>query len=319
MIEEVKKIFNDNFKEKILNVKQIDGGWLTEKYRIISENYDIMTKTIEFKKIERRKIDIERASEILHQCNINGIKCPKIYFINNKLVNYDKNNKPIVFLEYMKDTYCKSYENISSEDIYNISKEVGKMNNIMSKMEITEKFKRKEFLKQLYQEYIERVHTGKINQNEKYLKDVYNQEKIINSLNEENFDEWKFGYCHCDLSSDNLLFDRNGFKAIIDFEICNESFINRDPARIFLTFCLDRNENIDKKLLQKLVEGYNEYNNLSIDKLVQGLKAIWCLEVNLWIKEAYYVDKNPEKVNKFISEINWITKNWFNLFEILKY
>lgn len=71
--------------------------------------------------------------------------------------------------------------------------------------------------------------------------------------------------------------------------------------------------------MQKLVEGYNEYNNLSIDKLVQGLKAIWCLEVNLWIKEAYYVDKNPEKVNKFISEINWITKNWFNLFEILKY
>ena len=37
MIEEVKKIFYDNFKEKILNVKQIDGGWLTEKYRIISE------------------------------------------------------------------------------------------------------------------------------------------------------------------------------------------------------------------------------------------------------------------------------------------
>ena len=35
MIEEVKKIFYDNFKEKILNVKQIDGGWLTEKYRII--------------------------------------------------------------------------------------------------------------------------------------------------------------------------------------------------------------------------------------------------------------------------------------------
>ena len=80
MIEEVKEIFNENFKEKILNIEKIDGGWLTEKYRILTKNYDIMTKTIELKKIERRKIDIEKASRILYQCNKEGFHGCLIHF-----------------------------------------------------------------------------------------------------------------------------------------------------------------------------------------------------------------------------------------------
>lgn len=319
MIEELEEIFNENFKEKILNIEKIDGGWLTEKYRILTKNYDIMTKVIEFKKIERRKINIEKASKILHQCNIDGIKCPQIYSVNNKLVNYDTKNKPIVFLEYLKDTYCKDYKNITLEDIYNISKEVAKMDNVMNKIESCERVNGRTILKQLNDEYNKRILIGKNNQNEKYLTDVYKQERIIKSLDENVFNDWKVGYCHCDLSSDNILFDKNGFRAIIDFEICNNSFTYRDPARIFLTFCLDMKGNINKQLLEKLIEGYNKYKDFSLENLIQGIKAIWCLEVNLWIKETYYVDNNPDKVNKFISEINWITDNWFNLNEILKY
>lgn len=319
MIEEIKRLFSENFKEEILDIEKINGGWLTEKYRILTKNYDVMTKTIEFKKIQRRKIDIDKASKILYQCNIKGIRCPQIYFVNNRLVNYDKNNKPIVFLEYIKDTYCKDYKNITLDDIYNVTTEVAKMNNVMNKIKSSKKNNGKAILKQLNEEYNKRVLIGKSNQNEKYLTDVYKQERIIKSLHENLFDEWEVGYCHCDLSSDNILFDKNGFRAIIDFEICNNSFIYRDPARIFLTFCLDMNGNINKQLLEKLIEGYNKYRDFSLEKLIQGIKAIWCLEVNLWIKEPYYVDRNPDKVNKFISEINWITDNWFCLNEILKY
>lgn len=319
-MEEVKKLFNDNFKEFILKFEKINGGWLTEKYRIVSENYDIMTKIIELKKIQRREINIDQASKILYQCNKNGIKCPQIYLINNRLVNYDKNtNKPIVFLEYMKETYSKNYENITTSDIYNIAKEVGKMDKFMSNLKVVERLKGEKILRKLKKEYDNRIYEGKINQNNKYLADIYKQKKIIDSLTENVFDELEFGYCHCDLSSDNILFDKNGFRAIVDFEICNKSFILRDPARIFLTFCLNKNGEINKKLLAKLVEGYNEYKELTLEKLIQGIKIIWCLEVNLWIKEAYYVDDRPEKVTKFINEINWITENWFNLNKVLKY
>lgn len=319
MIKEIEETFNKNFKEKILNIEKIDGGWLTEKYRIITKNYDIMLKAIESKKIQRREIDIKKASKTLYKCNVEGVKCPKIYYINNKLVNYDKNNRPIVFLEYMQNTYCKNYKNITSEDIYDVITEVAKMNKIMNKTKFCKNNIGKKIVKQLKKEYYQRILSGEINKNEKYLNDVYKQERIIDSLKEETFNKWKIGYCHCDLSSDNILFNNNGFKAIIDFELCNKSFVYRDPARIFLTFCLDMNGNINKTLQKKIIDGYNKYMDFSIEKLEQGLKAIWCLEVNLWIKEAYYVDQNPEKVNKFINEINWITDNWFELDQILKY
>ena len=62
MIKELEETFNKNFKEKILNIEKIDGGWLTEKYRIITKNYDIMLKAIESKKIQRREIDIKKAN-----------------------------------------------------------------------------------------------------------------------------------------------------------------------------------------------------------------------------------------------------------------
>ena len=38
----------------------------------------------------------------------------------------------------------------------------------------------------------------------------------------------------------------------------------------------------------------------------------------IWIKEAYYIDNTPEKVKKFMFEINWITDNWFDLENIIK-
>ena len=114
------------------------------------------------------------------------------------------------------------------------------------------------------------------------------------------------------------MFDKNGFKALVDFEISNISFILRDVARIFLTFCLDNNGQINKELLINLVEGYNSISKLTIEDLINGIKILWCLEVGLWIKEAYYIDNTPEKVKKFMFEINWITDNWFDLENIIK-
>lgn len=94
--------------------------------------------------------------------------------------------------------------------------------------------------------------------------------------------------------------------------------LDEDVARIFFTFCLDNNGQINKELLINLVEGYNSISKLTIEDLINGIKILWCLEVGLWIKEAYYIDNTPEKVKKFMFEINWITDNWFDLENIIK-
>ncbi len=319
MDKELEEIFLNNFEEKIISKESVSGGWLTDKIRIISKSYDIIIKTIELKKINRLNINIEKASEILKQANKYGIKCPKIYSVNGNLVNYDKCNKPIVFIEYFKDTFSKTYKDITPIDMYNIAYEVGKMNKYMNTIKIENKLDNAKLLSKMQSDYDYRINIGRREMNEKYLNDVYKQNDIIDSLKIDFFNDLQIGYCHSDLAQDNLLFDIKGFKAIIDFEITNVSYILRDPARIFLTFCLNENGEINRLLLKVLINGYNKHLKLTLNDIVKGVKILWCLEVNSWIKEAYYVDEVPKKVRKFINEMNWITNNWFDLEKLITY
>lgn len=315
MNDYINSLILNNFNNEIVNISKINGGWLTDKWKADFKNYSIMIKRVELEKIKRRGIDIEIAGKLLKSTNDNDIRSPRIYRINNNLVNYDEQNRPIIFIEYIKDTFLKDYTNINKDEIYDIGREIYKIRECFDKIDINYKIDYNDFLNKIKSDYNKRVESGIISNNMKYLEDVYKEKKIIDSLDIDFFKGYKIGFCHRDLSSDNILFDEKGFRAIIDFELANISFVLYDIARIFLTFCLDNEGNVNKELLSELISGYG---NISLDELCKGIRLLWCIEVSLWIKEAYYVDKNPEKVDKFIYEINWITENWDNLENILK-
>lgn len=314
------EIINDNFKEDIMDISPINSGWLTEKWKIKYKNKTVMLKVIMPKKIQRRNLNIELASDLLHILNNNDVKCPKIYLINEKLVNYDENKNPFVIVDFYENTFSKNHTNITNEDIHSIGVELAKMRNIFDKIEFVQNIDFLEFKKKIYDDYNKRVKVGKKEKNLRYLNDVKKQERIIKSLSVTFFDKYKLGYCHCDLSQDNILFNQKGFMSIIDFDLANVSFVLRDIARVFLTFCLNEDGVVNKKLLKSLLDGFNSIanNKITLNDLVDGIKILWCLEVDLWIKEAYYVDETPKKVLKFINEINWITDNWQKLKEELK-
>ena len=318
--EYIEKIIKNNISKEILEINEINGGWLTEKYKIKFDEFSIMIKIIEDKKIKRRNINIELATSLLELANQQGIKTPKIYRINNKLVNYDYKKRPIVCTEFIEDSFCKDYTNITKEEVYIIGKEVSKMRTCFDNNARNLKFNKlsKQLMKNIISDYEKRIEVGVYTNNKKYLEDVIKQKKVIDAIDETFISSLKIGYCHGDLSSDNILFDKKGFRAITDFELANVSFVLIDIARIFLTFCLDDKLNINKEFLKELLLGYKELNDITIIDLCMGLRILWCLEVNLWSKEAYYEDINPPKVDKFISEINWITDNWFELEKILE-
>lgn len=315
MNEELKELIERAFNQKIVDIQEISGGWLTEKWKVQFKELSIMLKIIEHKKIIRRDINIELAANLLKTAYDFGIKCPCIYKINDKLINYNENNNPIVVIEYLEETFLKDHTNINNEDIFLIGAEIAKMRNCFNEISIKQKIDYYKIIQRMYKEYDKRLNEGK---NEYYVQDVLKQKRILDVLDYNFFENLEIGYCHGDLSQDNILFDKNGFKALVDFEIANVSFILRDVARIFLTFCLDNNGQINKELLINLIEGYNSISKLTIEDLINGIKILWCLEVGLWIKEAYYIDNTPEKVKKFMCEINWITDNWFDLENIIK-
>lgn len=318
MNDELIRLLENNFEQKVLYMEKINGGWLSDKWRIVFDDYDVMVKIIANKKIMRRNIQIEKAAMLLRLLNTLDIKCPKIYMINEKLVNYNELGNPIVVIEYFKDTYSKEFFNITREEMYDLGLELGNMENILNNINNKTELEYKKVLKKMNIEYDKRVIAGKRNNNNKFLQDVYKQKIIIDSLTDKFFENLKIGYCHGDLSQDNILFDKNGLKAIIDFEITNISYTIQDIGRIFLTFCLDNNGKINKQLVDALLKGYNKNNKANIQDIIDGIRVIWCLEVNLWSKEEYYTDHNPTKVEKFIYEINWITDNWFKLEEIIQ-
>lgn len=315
----LKELLRNNFKSKVMNITKISGGYLTEKWKLqLENNNSIMIKIIDEKKVARRNIDVELAYKLLNDANAYGIKCPKIFRINNKLVNYNELNKPIVITEYIENTFLKDYTNITKSEIHSLGKEISKMRLCFNSIKLNKQIDYNEMIEKIKEDYNRRVKLGILNNNEKYLKDVLKQKKIIDSLEISFLKELEVGYCHRDLSQDNILFDNSGLKAIVDFELSNVSFILIDIARVFLTFCLDNKGNINKMLLTELLKGYNIFNTITLEDLIKGIKILWFVEVGLWIKEEYYSNINPIKVEKFIYEINWITDNWNYLNEILK-
>ena len=79
-----------------MNIEKIDGGWLAEKWKIELENYSIMIKVIDDKKIKRGNINFELAYELLEKVNNYGVKSSKIYRINNKIINFTHQGNPII-------------------------------------------------------------------------------------------------------------------------------------------------------------------------------------------------------------------------------
>ena len=84
MNEELKALVERAFNQKIVDIQEISGGWLTEKWKIQFKDLSIMLKIIEHKKIIRRDINIELAANLLQNAYDFGIKCPCIYKINDK-------------------------------------------------------------------------------------------------------------------------------------------------------------------------------------------------------------------------------------------
>ena len=87
---------------------------------------------------------------------------------------------------------------------------------------------------------------------------------------------------------------------------------------LFVDFSKEFIENHEGGIENEKNTIYSIVNTMTELTEINGIKILWCLEVGLWIKEAYYIDNTPEKVKKFMFEINWITDNWFDLENIIK-
>lgn len=147
----------------------------------------------------------------------------------------------------------------------------------------------------------------------KFVQQLNLSEQILNDselnkiINQNNLQ-----LIHGDFTPDNIIFDNNEVKSIIDFELVRINSKLQDIGRIVLSTTFF-NKKFDLLKLKSFVDGYSTICKISYLDIINSLKIVWVNEFNIWIQDRYFKNYNPPKVEKFINEIMWIGENWFNL------
>jgi Ser/Thr protein kinase RdoA (MazF antagonist) len=117
---------------------------------------------------------------------------------------------------------------------------------------------------------------------------------------------------HGDFTPDNIIFDNNQVKAIIDFELVRINSKLQDIGRIILSTSFS-NSKFDVLKIKSFIKGYSSICKIDYSDVINSLKIVWVNEFSIWIQDRYFKNYNPPKVEKFIDEIVWISENWFDL------
>lgn len=308
---------------KASEIVNLSGGWINDKYLITnSDGKQYVLKELSLKKFPKKYFSI--------LCEL--VKLQKELYDNNLLVpNVIQNNKNKLVSNFSnKKTYfLQEYIQGSSKDFNKLS--VAEINDIAFNLALLHKYLKSISIKKFESDYLayknisvlrkelnDRVKQVVSDTKEDYKKELKLHRKIINDIeNSKILNKANLQLIHGDLTPDNIILDNNHVKSFIDFELCRVNTKLQDIGRIILSTCFEKNIIIKEKLVS-FIQGYSKIYDLDYKIISLAIKFVWINEVNIWIQERYFRNYNPPKVEKFISEIKWISNNWFNLEDIIR-
>ena len=245
-----------------------------------------------------------------------NVAVPKILLNNDKeVVSKFSNNKYFFIQEYVKG-YSKEFDKLTTEEIFSIGQNLAFLHDKLKNVNL-DMFK-SDFLKyKNISDLKQELQTKRLEINEdsskKFVQQLNLSEQILNDselnkiINQNNLQ-----LIHGDFTPDNIIFDNNEVKSIIDFELVRINSKLQDIGRIVLSTTFF-NKKFDLLKLKSFVDGYSTICKISYLDIINSLKIVWVNEFNIWIQDRYFKNYNPPKVEKFINEIMWIGENWFNL------
>lgn len=317
-LEELEKKYNIQIK----NIISVEAGWINEKYILETENgkkYFLKELSLEkfpstYYPILCKKVFIQ--NELYNM----GVCVPKVYKNNKGELISRLSNKKNYFLQHFIES--NDFKNELSEYcIYDLGVKLSYLHNCLSLLDCTElendffKYKNVRLLKNELNDRINQINSKS---SIDYIREVSLHEKIIEDIETSKIlEKQKLQLIHGDFTPDNIIFDNNGVLSILDYELMRINTRLQDIGRIILSVCFE-NGKVDGRKLQSFINGYNNNLKLTYDDIINSLKIVWINEVNIWIKDRYFLNYNPPKVQKFIEEMMWISKNWFNIEGIIK-
>ena len=262
--ENIKSILNNYSIGNLNTFRGIQEGIENTNYFLLIDNKKYIL-TIYEKRVKEQ--DLPFFSKLMGDLNNAGFKCPVpiLNKENNPITKF--NNKNLMITSFIEG---KAKNILSPENCKSVGSEAAKFHKITKNFKITRendlsvKSWRKLF--ELIKEKSTKIHKDLPKLIEINLKDV--EKKWPTDLPK--------GIIHADLFSDNIFFQENNFRGIIDFYFSCNDFYAFEIAICFNALCFDGSQNnlsFNVTKAKNFINGYNEIRKLS-DEEKRSIKIL---------------------------------------------
>lgn len=314
LINEISKNYNIN----PIRIETLSGGWLNEKYLITTDNGNqYVLKELSLKKFSKEHINYLINTVKLQNYLFNkNVMVPKIIMDKyNNCVSTFSDNRLFFIQEFIKG-YSKKFNDLNCDEIYSIGRNLAILHNKLKNVDIynfESEFLKYKNINDLKSELSIKKKQISYLSSEKFNRQIILCEKILKDIQENKIlEKQDIQIIHGDFTPDNIIFINNEVKSIIDFELVRVNSKLQDIGRIILSTTFYKNK-FELEKLKSFINGYSSINKIENYQIIDALKIVWINEFDIWIQDRYFKNYNPPKVERFISEIIWISENWFDL------
>lgn len=276
---------------KLVYIKPIKKGTVQSNFLIKTTKGKFIFRYYE----NRKKNSVLFEANLIDYLNRKNYPCPAIYKNKKRKFIGIYKNKPYAIFEFVEG---KHIEKPGKKQETELIKEVAKL-HILTKNYKSPYTKyrwnySKEFCKRIAIIKSKEINTKNSKEKLKWLLSELSRLKLPKSLPK--------GVCHCDFHFSNVLFSNGKFKALIDFDDANYTYLTYDLISLIEPFIFDhdtwikyRNEDnvFDFKQSKKIVSEYMRYRHLTKDEkkyLFDVYKLSILIDCLWYFKRGYVVD-----------------------------
>lgn len=286
----------------------INRGWLNQKWKIQTNQGVFLIK--QYNKERMKRYDLSTIQSALHTQNrlfSQGIACPEILSYKGDLLQKSTEGERFTVMRFMEGSLV-SPSNLCSNQIQSLGEEVGRLHTLLNdgtllaKSETLFKIPSIEERVEYWQNEIHKCDEQGLD----HIRSLMDLQKTATlALDLKQFNNLTPGWCHRDLWVDNLLFSVDHLSAILDFDRMNYDYLELDIGRLIISTCLHNNM-LNRKAVQAFLKGYNNTNELSVERLVISLRLVWYMESTWWI-DIHPHEGDPPK--RFQQEMGWLAQH----------
>lgn len=310
VLEDLKLAFSHHFSSPIRQAIPIRKGWLNYKWKIATDLGDFVLKQYNrerFKSYKPETLQLALGQQM--RLSKLGFPCPPLLTSNGEVMLESANGERFVVMGYCEGQLVPPGQ-ANIHQIYDLGRITGQMHRMLNDGTLGRKSSslfcpppREERLKH----WIALQDQAESSGNSHWLAQIETQRIATENVDLECFETIETGWAHRDLWMDNLLFDKSGVAAVLDFDRFNYDFPGLDVARAVMS-CAFR-DTLDLSLASAFMEGYRQEGTSAAEDrfLTSSLQMLWYMESVWWIHDHMELHSPPPV--RFAEEMNWLAEH----------